>query len=486
MLRVKKALRAGADVNIGLKNSKTALFFANENRHIHLMSFLLSCPGIEYPRNRGKGWWEKRLDRLRDIAGQQLIQKIKDGTSWRSALKRAKLNGANINATDQYGRTALFVACNESMPDCAEELLKLPSLNINLKDHAGVSALMVSVQKGFIRIVQMLVRAHGIDLNTKGRLGMSALMMSAESGNMDSVKAILNGPEGIHAVDVLAKDDKGRTASAIAAFRGHHGIMRRLENAAKRRKKWLRQQNLQTQHELGQADNTKVFRSKHSSDELWRPADLEKNDEILRTVERQHEALQYEQDFHEAKLQRRHALQRGRSLMRTAHRLEARKKLKSSSLLRQLEAFKTLNKHQFDVCIDMFDFLEYENGATILLQGQIATQFMVLVRGTCKVMQLIDTNSSRRLQRTIRMMKAPCFFGESALLSDNVAPRRSASVVAATESGLSVYILSLTRDTFDKLVEDGILSEDSVRTTHEAASQSSRHLPLCTAGGHHC
>jgi CRP-like cAMP-binding protein len=165
--------------------------------------------------------------------------------------------------------------------------------------------------------------------------------------------------------------------------------------------------------------------------------------------------------------------------MRTAQRVEARRKLKSSSLLRQLKAFQLLDQRQFDICIDLFEFLEYENGATILLQGEEATQFMVLVRGTCKVMQHgINDGSDERLQRTIRQMHAPCFFAESALLfGETTVPRRTASVMAATDSGLSVYILSLKRDIFHSLIEDGILSKSSATTTREAALQSSRAVP---------
>ena len=200
-------------------------------------------------------------------------------------------------------------------------------------------------------------------------------------------------------------------------------------------------------------------------------------------AERQQRALQYDHDHHEAILQRKQTMRRSRSQRRTSQRLDAKRYLKSSSLLRQLGAFQHLPAKTFHACVDAFVSLEYEDGATILLQGKEATQFMVLARGSCRVLQEHSDGSDRMLQRPLRTMHAPCFFGESALLSpddDGRWPRRTASVVAVSPpSGLSVTVLSLTRCAFDKLVNDGVLSSSEVSTgLRKAAEKSYRRSPL--------
>ena len=90
------------------------------------------------------------------------------------------------------------------------------------------------------------------------------------------------------------------------------------------------------------------------------------------------------------------------------------------------------------------------------------------------------------VQRIVGHMEAPCFFGESALLpsiKERETPCRVASVVAANNLGTTaeetepVQILSLSRDDFTKLIEDGVLDEDASSTTHRAAYETSRARP---------
>ena len=180
------------------------------------------------------------------------------------------------------------------------------------------------------------------------------------------------------------------------------------------------------------------------------------NHDGARDVKQHFQALQLDNEYHTEQLRRKTAVQQLKSEQRTTRRLEARRKVKSSSLLRQLSAFSSLTKERFDRCVEAFEYLEYTAGATIMLQGEAANRFMVLVKGKCNVLQAKENNQDTAVQRIVGHMEAPCFFGESALLpsiEEGETPCRVASVVAANNSGITaeetepVQILSLSQYT---------------------------------------
>ena len=195
-------------------------------------------------------------------------------------------------------------------------------------------------------------------------------------------------------------------------------------------------------------------------------------------------AIQHEHDYHEERLHRRNALRKHKSVRRTSLRVEARKKLKSSSLLRQIGVFKALSPQRLRQVVDAMAYREYEDGCNIILQGQPSRNFFVLVDGRCRVMQvdrrLHDDNgkskdadpsssddfSEATRQRVIGSMVAPTCFGETALLpraTDDTAtePKRRASVQALG----SVRVLSLSRDAYQSLLDEGVLEPAGERST---------------------
>ena len=73
-------------------------------------------------------------------------------------IKRLHGVGADINAFDQKGWTALMYACLEGHEKIAEYLIKMGA-DLNATNENGSTALMKASQKGFENIVEMLVSA---------------------------------------------------------------------------------------------------------------------------------------------------------------------------------------------------------------------------------------------------------------------------------------------------------------------------------------
>ncbi|HQU08949.1 MAG TPA: ankyrin repeat domain-containing protein, partial [Opitutales bacterium] len=159
--------------------------------------------------------------------------------------------GANINAIDERGRTALHTATQENRVAIIHYLLAQPSINLNVEDHTGLTALDVAegplaasiiaqrlgypdnyfeTQAGFnvldedhrtalqtailgrhTAIVTYLLRRPNINLNHADREGRTALHMAAHMGYARMVDQLMTA----HA-DPGLRDNRGLTALDIA------------------------------------------------------------------------------------------------------------------------------------------------------------------------------------------------------------------------------------------------------------------------------
>ena len=169
--------------------------------------------------------------------------------------------GADVNAKDNYGWTALISAVAMGHTDIVEMLLAVPDINVNAKEwDDGNTALTLAVEDGNTAIVEALLAHPGINVNAKGtRWNNPALVLAADRDHTDIVEALLAHPdidvnvadEGYTAliaaarfghtaiveallahpgIDVNVKEDKsGNTALTLAARRGHTAVVRAIE-----------------------------------------------------------------------------------------------------------------------------------------------------------------------------------------------------------------------------------------------------------------
>ena len=162
-------------------------------------------------------------NRLIGGTDSDLLNAVEEGhTAVVEALLAA---GADVNAKDNSGYTALIWAVAMGHTDIVEMLLAVPDINVNVKEwDEGNTALTLAVEDGNTAIVEALLAAPDIDVNAKGtRWNNPALVGAADRGYTDIVEALLAHP----GIDVNVADE-GYTALIAAARQGHTAIVEAL------------------------------------------------------------------------------------------------------------------------------------------------------------------------------------------------------------------------------------------------------------------
>ena len=193
-------------------------------------------------------------------ANKQLIAAAKAGHT--KQVDHALKKGANINASDKNGITALMFAIinkhtatalvlleqpgikvNMARKDGAhtalsyavtsnnvnvvKALLKYPKINVNVTDRSGNTALMdTMVETRDTRIGKALLAHPGININQKNSFKLTALERAAFYGNIDMVNALLKK----HNIKANSQNKIGETALFVAAKEGNPQVVIALLN----------------------------------------------------------------------------------------------------------------------------------------------------------------------------------------------------------------------------------------------------------------
>jgi ankyrin repeat protein len=125
-------------------------------------------------------------------------------------VKDLLAKGANVNAKDEKGRTALLsIAPARDNPEMAKLLIE-KGAEVNAKDNEGETALMIAASQSNPGILEALIEA-GAEVDATNKAGGTALMAAAFRANIEEIKILL-----AKGADRKLKDKKGRTASDIA------------------------------------------------------------------------------------------------------------------------------------------------------------------------------------------------------------------------------------------------------------------------------
>lgn len=129
--------------------------------------------------------------------------------------------GANINAKDADGMTALMHAANFARDKVTKLLLK-HGADVKILDSSGKTALMYAADHEEDDVARLLLE-HGADVNAKDKSGNTALMFAAgqeeqyiKIENDKVVRLLLE-----HGAEVDAKNESGETALMVAASNGY-------------------------------------------------------------------------------------------------------------------------------------------------------------------------------------------------------------------------------------------------------------------------
>ncbi|MDY6985652.1 MAG: ankyrin repeat domain-containing protein [Candidatus Thermoplasmatota archaeon] len=119
--------------------------------------------------------------------------------------------GADVNARNKWGATALMYAVNHSGSVEVAKILIENGADVNARDNNGETALIDATDRGNREMVKLLLES-GADVNARTNDGVTALTYATARRNRDLVRLLLE-----NGADVDIKDEKGDTALDYAS-----------------------------------------------------------------------------------------------------------------------------------------------------------------------------------------------------------------------------------------------------------------------------
>lgn len=148
----------------------------------------------------------------------ELLDAVKDGNI--ETLQTLLEKGADVNAKDEYNTTALMWASQKSYAEVVQALLAkgvydvtapewvseksydervqvllqtllVNGADVNAKDNGGMTALMYASQRGRPEVVQTLL-VNGADVNVKTNDDWTTLRLAKERGSSEVVQLLIN------------------------------------------------------------------------------------------------------------------------------------------------------------------------------------------------------------------------------------------------------------------------------------------------------
>ena len=144
-----------------------------------------------------------------------LIQAAESGDT--PAVRSLLAAGANINATDERGRTAVMAATHAEQVETVRALIAAGA-DINIRDNRLDNPFLYASAEGLFEIVQLTIDAKA-DTRITNRFGGTALIPAAERGHVEIVRELLTRTD----VDVDHVNNLGWTALLEAIILGDGG-----------------------------------------------------------------------------------------------------------------------------------------------------------------------------------------------------------------------------------------------------------------------
>ena len=117
-----------------------------------------------------------------------------------------RTGNADVNISDLSGRTPIFYAVEQNQEDALRTLFSLGA-DPNAQDHTGVTALMRASAKGRQNCVDILLKQKGIQTDTKDFQDRTALTYSVYADDLGPAQALIQA-----GADINGRDKSGYTA----------------------------------------------------------------------------------------------------------------------------------------------------------------------------------------------------------------------------------------------------------------------------------
>jgi ankyrin repeat protein len=205
----KLLISCGADVNAQDETGKTPIIYATENADLKITRLLLT--------NKAN---VKDNPELLNIAVKKDCREI---------VEVLLEHGADVNTSDEYGRTALhftalgededffgFVPNTDPVINVKAEIAKLllsSGANVNAQTKNGLTMLHAATEKGYVKVVEALLE-HNADFKSSIKTDKTRLSAPPELHNLEVDEVLLK-----FCASIDSKDKYGRTPFHIAAQR---------------------------------------------------------------------------------------------------------------------------------------------------------------------------------------------------------------------------------------------------------------------------
>ncbi|MBY0158545.1 ankyrin repeat domain-containing protein [Cytobacillus firmus] len=140
-----------------------------------LILFLSACQP-----NSEKHEVKKNMDR-------QLIESAEQGNT--EQVRQLLQSGANIDATDEQGRTAVMAATYRNHVDMVDALIQAGA-DINIRDHQLNNVFLYAGAEGMLDILRLAIDADA-DVTLTNRFGGTALIPASDRGHVEIVQELL-------------------------------------------------------------------------------------------------------------------------------------------------------------------------------------------------------------------------------------------------------------------------------------------------------
>ncbi|NIT55882.1 MAG: hypothetical protein GWN00_06500, partial [Aliifodinibius sp.] len=229
---VQLLLANGADVNMRNKENASALFLAVQNDDVTTVEFLINAGAeVNFVLERDVKDVPKGVTPLMLVATHGHIQVA------RSLLA----HGANLEARDRFGATALMYAIMYGQPEMANFLIQngadvhtqLTEDHISFQYFKGDTPLIAAALHEDFKTVRNLI-SRGADVNASNQYGMTALMQASYNGNLELVNLLLSQDANINmqiSQERFGYFTPGDCPILLAASAGHTQVAKTLLNA---------------------------------------------------------------------------------------------------------------------------------------------------------------------------------------------------------------------------------------------------------------